>query len=155
MKNSRGFIELYTVNDYWKKLEFDFANLTKNKDDVYLAFNFFVTAYHLIDWVFQGRYSNDRAKLNSKPILRLCNHIASGIKHFAVDSQRHKSVREIKKNRYFEKGYIEEGYIESPIIIYLEDELKSEFGESIAIIDLAKKVMHFWKDELTIRNLIQ
>ena len=154
MKNNKGFIELVNVKDYWKKLQFDFNELKKNDEDVYKAFNFFITSYHLLDWIFKGEYSIERTNLNKKPILKLCSHIANGIKHFEIDSNRHNSVKEIEKERYVEEGYWEESYAESPIIISLDEKLNSEFGESKKIIELADKVMLFWETELNKRKLI-
>ena len=153
MKNNQGFIELKNVNDYWKKLQSDYDDLKDNDEDVYLAFNFFITSYHLIDWIFKGKISNERRKLIKAPILKICGHIANGIKHFSTD--QHKSVKEIEKEGYVEQGYVEDGYFESPIMIYLEEDLISEFGESIKITDLADRVMTFWRNELSVRNLIE
>ncbi len=154
MKNNKGFIELRNVDDYWKKLNFDFENLKQDDENVYVAFNFFVTAYHLIDWIFEGQYTEERTVLNRKPIVKLCNHVANGIKHFETKAKRHNSVDEIKKDRYIEEGYVAEGYVESPIVIYLDDNMIPEFGESIKIAELAEKVMKFWKLELFNRKLI-
>lgn len=154
MKDNKGFIELINVKDYWKKLQFDFTELKKNDENIYVAFNFFVTSYHLLDWIFEGKYNNDRKILNNKPILKLCSHIANGIKHFETNSDRHNSVKEIEKNRYVEEDYCEEDYVESQIIIFLDEILQPDFGKSIKIIELANIVMTFWESELIKRKLI-
>lgn len=152
MKDNRGFIELNNVSDYWKKLLFDYNELKKDNENTYKAFNFFVTAYHLLDWIFEGKYPDERIELNKISILKICNHIANGIKHFEPD--RHGSVIEIEKQEYFEKGCVEDGYVESPIMIYLEDDYISEFGNYIPISDLADKIIKFWNNELNMRDLI-
>ena len=152
MKNNRGFIELKNVSDYWKKLLFDYQILKDNPDNSYYGFNFFVTSYHLIDWIFEGKYSDERAELNKTPILKICNHIANGVKHF--EPNRHGTVKEINKVRVFEEGVFEEGVFESPIIIQLGDELRPKLGEFIFISDFADYVIEFWKRELNRRNLI-
>jgi len=152
MKNNKGFIELKSVSDYWKKLLFDYTELKKRDKDTYIAFNFFVTAYHLLDWVFEGNYSDERTELNKVPILKICNHIANGIKHF--EPKRHSSVKEIKKKGLYEEGFYEEGFYENPITIYIDDDFISEIGNSIRISDLARMVMEFWEKELKKRNLI-
>ena len=155
MEENKGFVELRNVKDYWKKLLFDFDHLRENEEHTYTAFNFFVTAYHLIDWIFEGQKSEERTELHQKPLMKLCSHIANGAKHFHIDSKRHKSVKKIEKDRYVEEGYVEEGYFEEPIIIYLSEPLKSKFGESISVVDLAEQIIDFWKNELTGRNLLQ
>ena len=152
MKNNKGFIELNSVSDYWEKLLFDYQELKKNNENTYNAFNFFVTAYHLLDWIFEGEYPKERTELNKVSVLKICNHIANGIKHF--EPNRHGSVKEIKQVRLFEVGVFEEGIFESPIVIYLGDDFISEFGDSIQISDLADKVIEFWEKELNKRNLI-
>lgn len=154
MKDNKGFIELVNVKDYWKKLQFDYTELKKKDEDIYIAFNFFVTSYHLLDWIFEGKYNEERTILNNKPILKLCSHIANGIKHFQTNSNRHNSVKEIEKDRYVDEDYCEEDFVESSIIIYLDEKLQSDFGKSIKIIELAKIVMKFWESELKERKLI-
>jgi len=154
MKSNKGFIELRNVSDYWRKLNFDYAKLKENDNDIYLAFNFFVTAYHLIDWIFEGKHSKERSELNGKSLIKICNHIVTGIKHFEPDPKRHNSVVEMEKERYVEEGFVEEGFFEDPIIIYLNEKLKLEYGESIKVMDLAQRIMEFWKAELNRRSLI-
>lgn len=152
MKNNRGFIELKNVADFWNKLQFDFQELKKNPENSYIIFNFFVTAYHLIDWIFEGEYSIERTELNNNSIVKICNHISNGIKHFEPD--RHGSVEEIEKFKIFEEGVVEKGIFESPIIIYFDDQYFSEFGKSMKITEFAELVMLFWKNELIRRSLI-
>ncbi len=154
MKANIGFVEIKSVPDYWKKLNFDFSKLRVNDNDTYLAFNFFVTAYHMIDWIFEAKHHEERSDLNNEPIMKICNHIVSGIKHFVPGSKRHNSVVEIEKERYVEDGYAEEGYFEDPILIYLDEKFESEFGKSIKVIELATRVMSFWDTELNKRKLL-
>lgn len=152
MKNNKGFIELKNVSDYWKKLNFDYEILKENPENSYFGFNFFVTAYHLIDWIFEGKNPDERKVLNNTLILKIFSHIANGIKHFRTD--RHKSIKEIYKFRVFDEGVFEEDALKSPITKNFTEEFKEKFGESILATDFADYVMEFWKDELKIRNLI-
>lgn len=152
MQNNKGFIELKSVSDYWKKVLYDYKILKKYPDNSYSGFNFFVTAYHLLDWVFEGKYNHERTELNKNPTLKICGHIANGVKHF--ETNRHQSVKEISIERVFEKGVFEEGVFENPIMIKLEQKYESEFGKQILITDFADYVIDFWKQELTTRNLI-
>ncbi|MHB1197594.1 MAG: hypothetical protein ACYC0A_12220 [Lutibacter sp.] len=152
MKNNRGFIELKSISDYWEKLLFDYQVLKKNPENSYYGFNFFVTAYHLLDWIFEGKYSDERTELNKTPALKICNHIANGVKHF--EPNRHGSVKEINKLRVYEEGVFEEGVFESPIMIQLGDEFRPKLGEFISITDFADYVINFWENELNNRKLI-
>lgn len=155
MKNNKGFIELVSVSDFWNKLKFDYSILKQNSDDIYSTFNFFLTAHHLIDWMFEGIHTSDRQELSKQPLLKICSQIANGIKHFEIDKTRHNSIKTIEKERYIDEDYIEDDYFESPIIIFLDKEHQSEFGNSIRMEDLAEKLMDFWFIELTKRKLIQ
>lgn len=50
-KMSKCFLGLRSPQDLMEKLEYDFRYLKDSPDNQYLAFNFFVTAEHLPDWV--------------------------------------------------------------------------------------------------------
>jgi len=51
----KGTFELKTPHDLLQKLRFDLDQLKKDATNTYLAFNFFVTAEHMKDWLFPGR----------------------------------------------------------------------------------------------------
>lgn len=157
MENNIGFIELNNVIDYWDKLNYDYHNLINNNENVYDAFNFFVTSWHFTDWYFNEIFPDSTEKeikdkiwkfKNDNPVIKICEHIANGGKHFSIDKKRNHSVKKIEKLRYFEKGYVEDGYVESPILIQLDDELKIKLGEFIFVRDFAEYILDFWKKEL-------
>lgn len=154
MKDNKGFVELSTINDYCGKLKYDYNQFKLDGDNVYIAFNFFLTAYHLIDWLFEGKYNDkDRERINKEPIIRICSNIANGIKHFETDKKRHNSIKEIEREKCVEDGYVEQGYFDEPIMIRLDDTLERQFGKEIPIIELADRVMDFWRVELEKREI--
>ena len=53
----KGVFNLRTPIDLLDKLKYDYAVFEKDKNNPYLAFNFFVTAEHMLDWIYPG-YSN-------------------------------------------------------------------------------------------------
>jgi hypothetical protein len=63
--------------------------------DQYAAFDFFVTADHLPDWICPGRKSeNQRRSLRSADWrLLVCLQHANGLKHFEARRATHDSVR--------------------------------------------------------------
>ena len=154
MNDNKGFIELNNVKDYWNKLKHDFNELNKEPNNIYFGFNFFVTSYHLLDWIFIGKYSDDRTKLGKSLILKICSHIANGIKHFETNKKRHNSVKKVEKYRVFEKDVFEDDIFDEPIYIHFEDEYVPFFGKSLKVVDFAKIVMVFWEKELENRKLI-
>lgn len=157
MENNKGFISLKTVSNYWDKVLYDYNLLEQNPTNVYFAFNFFITSYHLIDWLFQGKTAKEsleRKSLEENPILRINYHICNGAKHFEPKNNKNNSIEKIEETGYAESDYCMDDYSENDILIYLEEEFHSEFGESIEIMKLAEKIVCFWQEELVKQNLI-
>jgi hypothetical protein len=152
MNNNKGFGKLVSVKDYWKKLNWEHNQLKKDSDNTYLAFNFSITAYYLLEWVAPKPVGtqNPEWPIIKKNItyLKICEQLANGAKHFEISSKRHNSVKSMESDRYVEDGYVEEGYFEEPIIITLSDNSK------IKILDFAESLMVDWEKELKSRKLI-
>ncbi len=68
-----GFFELSTPADLFRKLEVEYEGLESSPNDTYRAFNFFVTATHLADWINDGdgKATSDYRKKHQ--ILRVCD----------------------------------------------------------------------------------
>ena len=47
-----GVFDLRNPDDLLKKLEWDYKALMGDQGNSYLAFNFFVTAWHMLEWVY-------------------------------------------------------------------------------------------------------
>jgi len=146
MKDNKEFGKLTSIEDYWKKLNWEFEMLKNNSDNIYYAFNFVITAFHLLDWAEpQPRgTTNQNRQIIKKNIkyLKVCEQLANGAKHFEIDPKRHNSVESMKSEEYVEDGYVEEGYTEDPIIITLSEQ------EKISILELANSLMLDWKNVL-------
>ena len=91
----QGLFDLQGPRDLLEKLEHDFDRLKNSPRDEFAAFDFFVTARHLPDWLYPDAQENNWKKradlLRNNPLLRVCAHIADGSKHF--QSSHHKSVQ--------------------------------------------------------------
>src|SRR5258705_1989668 len=134
------FFDLLTPADLFRKLQDDLQALEASYQDARVAFNFFVTAEHLPDWL------NRRDLVRQHCILKVVSHIANGAKHFVLDDNRHKSVTSTEKFRYVEQGYIEPGYVDEPLLIHLSPNETKELGTStIDPVTLARKVIQFWQ----------
>jgi hypothetical protein len=144
--NFKGFAELRVPYDLVIKLKYDLERIRESPQDQYAAFDFFVTAEHLIDWVYPDDKAARTSLRSSTSILRITSHLANGVKHFEAKSTHHKSVAEVEKSRYVEPGYIEEGYFEDPLIVHLTTNEEMSFGKgSIKVIALAEQVYEYWK----------
>lgn len=146
MNECKGFSELKNAVDLVRKLEFDLERMKNDMRDQYAAYDFFVTAEHIVDWVCPNNRSAQKHLRGSSVLLQVASHIANGAKHFQTQDSRHKSVSGVKKQRYVEEGYVEEGYFEDPIIVSLAQNEAVIIGcEEISAIVLAEKLLEYWK----------
>jgi hypothetical protein len=133
--------------DLVQKLEHDLERIRHTPQDQYAAFDFFVTAEHILDWIYPTD-GKTRSKLREEEhLLALISHIANGAKHFEARDKRHKSVTYVEKSRYVEVGYVEDGYFEDPLLIHLSQEQQKHFGaSSVEVVTLAERVLQYWRD---------
>jgi hypothetical protein len=66
----KGLFELRTATDLLAKLERDLIRLQSNRLDGDAAFDFFVTAYHMLDWLYPG---NARGWARAKQVAAVSN----------------------------------------------------------------------------------
>src|SRR5438093_3868693 len=92
---TRGLFQLREPRDLLAKLVHDYDRLRETPDDPYPAFDFFVTAEHLLDWLYPGAAGKARrtAERNSQVILQVVSHLATGAKHMVPEDPRHRSVQ--------------------------------------------------------------
>lgn len=154
-RSMRGFFLLRTAKDLLQKLERDFKKLKQHPLDVDLAFNFFVTAEHILDWKYPGRANkSNREKLrNAEVLLQVTSHLASGAKHFDVEAKHHTSVKDTGRVGYWTKGYWPrgfwpEGYWSESLIVHLDGNAASLLSSQISVLDLASSVLQFWQSHL-------
>lgn len=99
MSGVQGFFHLQSPRDLLGKLEHDFLRMQAAPLDSYAAFDFFVSAWHMLDWIHfdpadPKRSEQDRqAEVKSRAILRLCAHLANGSKHFKLTRGNHDEIR--------------------------------------------------------------
>lgn len=151
----RGFFLLRTANDLLQKLERDFKKLKQHPLDVDLAFNFFVTAEHILDWKYPGRANkSNREKLrNAEVLLQVTSHLASGAKHFDVEAKHHTSIKDTGRvgcwpEGCWPRGYWPEGCWPESLIVYLDGNAASLLSSQISVLDLASDVLQFWQSHL-------
>ena len=91
-----------------RKMEHDLARMESSPQDQYAAFDFFVTAEHLVDWIYPKDTAGRRALRTSTVLLRITSHIENGAKHFEATAKHHNSVSEIEVDRYVKEGYVKD-----------------------------------------------
>jgi len=155
------FFDLRTPEHLLRKLEREYERWKADPLNNDFAWNFFVTAEHLPDWLARadsqalGGLSINAFK-HDRPLLRVCSHIANGAMHFRPRLE-HTSVDRtvIELRRYVEDGYIDDGYFakEPMLVVYLSpDEVAAlqQAGVPVTAEDsealwTAARVLEFWQ----------
>jgi hypothetical protein len=149
----RGFSTLTKAEDLLRKLEREYARLQADPTDVDCAWNFFVTAEHLPDWLSEGK---DRLPTGEKlgdfkrdnQLIRICSHLANGGKHFAPWPS-YKSVSAIEHDGVVDPDVYEPDIFEEWMSVHLTPHEAAAFGQTtIDVRQLAAQVLAFWQQQL-------
>ena len=141
-----GFFAIETARDVFGKMERDFARLKASPADSDAAFNFFVTAYHIIDWLARG----DEGKLKvlrQGAIPRICKHLANGAKHLTL-REPHDAIQHADAmpspfaSGRFASGRFAQGWLAVDLGPSERDELRVA---RIDAVTLAEKVIEHWR----------
>ncbi len=148
----QGLFSLQNVSDLLQKLEFDFGRLQRSPVDTYAAFDFFVTAEHMLDWQHPGdahkkRRTQERRK---EVLLQICSQIASGAKHFKAESPQHQSVKSSREeNGGFDRNAFQNNVFDvGRLVIELEGDAAAVLGSPVAVPALAAKILNLWRNRL-------
>lgn len=144
-----GWFDLRTPQDLLAKLRVDCQRVLDEPADSYAAFDFFVTAWHIADWKYQGDYVGRRALIDQNPILAICEHVANGLKHFQLNNAKLNSVSDAGVTGTFGRTF-SMAFDRTRVVLTLEGRARSEFGATISVYDLAPKVVEFWERELAV-----
>ncbi len=143
-----GFFELRTPQDLLRKLRHDYQRIAQSPTDTYAAFDFFVTAHHMIDWL-PSTWPVPKTQVRRELLLRVCSHIANGAKHFVVDPKRHDSVEDTEAKGAFQRNaFQEEAFDVQRSVVELKGGAALALGNSIEVPELARQVFDFWEKQL-------
>jgi hypothetical protein len=144
MSELNGFFSLRTPRDLLGKLESDFHRLRATDpasvQAQYAAFDFFVTALHLADWLSHATgapLASCRAYAEEK----LVSHVANGAKHFHVDVKRHTTVKDTapEPGGFQADAFQGSAFQAACLVIELED------GTTVEVLDVATRVLNHWR----------
>jgi hypothetical protein len=149
-----GLLGLNTAAGLREKLRRDLERMKAEVLNVDAAFNFFVTAEHMLDWVYPKK-SNEPKRKNARQqsvLLRVCSHLANGAKHFEVENPHHDSVSSSGLTvtgglfpRQLFPLFPDALAGRSPrLVVNLKGDAATQLGATIGIIELAEKVMDYW-----------
>jgi hypothetical protein len=138
-----GWFGFRTPEDLLEKLERDLEKLHQNPGDADTAFNFFITAWSLIDWLHPNDHSICEALRHKNPILQACAHLADGSKHLQLKNLRHVSIRNTVRGAArwawpFRMSPGERPVSATALFVHLEGEAAGKFGSFPSALDLAK-----------------
>jgi hypothetical protein len=149
-----GFAGLQAPADLFRKLQHDRARMEVDEMDVYAAFDFFVTAEHMLDWILpdeHGRYRGKerQARRDGERLLQITSHIANGAKHFRALSSRHTSISLVDA---FEGAFSAQSFDSgsfSPASFSLSGlHIELDDGKLVHAHHLADQVIAYWEREL-------
>jgi len=149
-----GLFTLQIPEHLLHKLEWEYTQWQDEPLNSYRAWNFFVTAEHLPDWLARSRPRlpkgfGIKAFKKDKPLLRICSHLASGGKHFTPNAT-HTSVTSTRREEgWVDEDWIEEDWVESDELMVdltpKEQEALQSPSASITAFSLATDVLAFWQ----------
>jgi hypothetical protein len=137
--------KLQTPKDLLAKLQFDFERIKVNPLDVYAAFDFFVTAEHIPDWI------NNKSLKRKYSLLKIVSHIGNGAKHFRTTNSKHESVKNVHvENGAFQADAFQPNAFDvGDLVVELKGDDAEQLGSEISVGRLAQMVIEFWVDRIT------
>jgi hypothetical protein len=150
----KGFANLSNALDLLCKLRHDRTRMNSNIMDTYAAFDFFVTAEHMVDWLLpdvlgQSRREERKGFRNSNRLLQITSDIASGAKHFQALAQHHDSVDGLANvfggfdpQSFSADSFCPGSFKLAGLNINLND------GSNIHALTLADDIIEFWSHKL-------
>ena len=145
----KGVFELKDHNDLLAKLEREYERVQAEPLNSDFAFNFVVTAWHMLEWVFPGDHQKSVRETirDSNQVLQICEHLAVGAKHFQPRPGRLKSVSSSGIGDVWGRAWGDAwgDSWKSWLEVHLSGEGAEKYGSVIKLQDLAREVMEFWR----------
>ena len=145
----QGFFELKTAQDLLDKLNREYTQLQTSPLNQDIAFNFFITAEHITDWLHPGNSSNRTTLRKSSIYLQVCSHIANGAKHFKATKPHHTSVSDTSLNGAIQRNAFQNNAFDvTRLSIDLDGAAAKQLGSSIEVVELAGRILKFWENHM-------
>ena len=142
----QGLFDLQSQRDLLKKLRHDYDRVKKSPLDSYATFDFFVTAYHMLDWLHPGDNAKRKQMESNSALLQVISHLANGSKHFKATHPQHVSVKDTRVNRgAFDPAFDSNALDVSELRVELDGQAAIKFGPSIGVLKLADMALSFWE----------
>jgi hypothetical protein len=145
----RGIGQLDTPQHLLAKLRRDFERVNSDPSDTSAAFDFFVTAEHMVDWVLPG-YSNKEARKllrESSSLLQAVSHVATGSKHFVAEAKHHQHVQHVDAppGAFDSRAFDPHAFYTNALFVTFDGPAADSLGDEMLVVDLAKQTLLFWE----------
>lgn len=145
-----GWFGFETSKDLLEKLERDLEKLHQDPGDADTAFNFFITAWSLIDWLYPNKPLMRKALRQQNPILQACAHLADGSKHLQLNNPDHVSIRNTARGAErrawpFQMNPGERPVSVTALFVHLEGEPARHYGGFPSALHLARETVAWLK----------
>jgi len=142
-----GFFDVRDPQALFQKMQYDYSRMIAEPLNVYPAWDFFVTANHLIEWIWPSAgTAQHREERKWEAIPRVCEHLANGAKHFILNRE-HSAVAQLERvEGAFDSGAFDaSGFDTDALMITLDAKEAAELGvQQIAAPALARRVLLYW-----------
>ena len=153
MGQFKGFFELQKPADLLAKLRHDYQRLQNAPTDTYAAFDFFVTGYHMLDWLYPNDKEKQEQEEKASILLQVCSHIANGVKHFHATARKHQSVADVRvQDGAFQRGIFQADTFQvEALVIQLDGHAAVQFGAEVECLTLATQLLRYWENHPDMR----
>lgn len=145
----KGLFRLQNAKGLLTKLQYDLDRIKREPLNEYAAFDFFVTARHMPEWLYPGdnNAAKRKALVQGHTLLQVCEHIGDGSKHFQATAERHKSVKDtsLKGAAFQPDAFQANAFQVGQLVAALDGRAATEFGLEVGVAELATKVLHYWE----------
>jgi hypothetical protein len=142
-----GFFDVRDPQALFQKMRYDYGRMLASPLDAYPAWDFFVTANHLIDWIWPSAgTAQHREERKWEAIPRICEHLANGAKHFIVNRE-HSAVLQIERTGgAFESLAADAADVRSDMLLITLDTMEAaDIGVAqISASAMARQVLLYW-----------
>ena len=144
-----GFFKLSGPVDLVFKMEHDLARLRKAPFDAFAAFDFFVTAVHLPEWIKRSDLEWIKPVWGPEAaIMCVCQQLGNGAKHPIID-QKLRGGTEVRYGDPDSVSVDADGYAVGDLIIHLNAAESRVLGrETVSALEAAEMVMAYWTQNL-------
>ncbi|QJR35212.1 hypothetical protein [Gemmatimonas groenlandica] len=132
------------------KLVHDRNRIRLDAHDTYAAYDFFVTAWHILDWMYPdpSEASIRRSLRDENSILQIADHVANGAKHFVLTNKRHTSVSDIEDRDGAFSANAFSSMFSADAFAFDGLHVRLSSGKLETVSHLADQLVEFWEAHL-------